>query len=309
MKFLEEVVVESFLPTVRSMLATELRAQGLTQTEVADALGISQSAVSKYAAGDVAETDAVREDERVQDLVDRLARGLASEELSRVEAMAEIEVLIRQLEDGDLLARLHTEAMPELSDRAIAQDVHDPDSDLLARERVRSSVRRGLRRLESTPAFATLIPAVGSNLVECLPGATEIAEVAGVPGRIVDVEGRVDIPGDPAFGVSEHVASVLLAAREAGVECGGDPCGGALNVATDRDTLDALEAAGHVTVEYDAAAPLAEAVAEALDREPDATVCYQTGAHGIEPITYLLAADADGVAELACIVASGTRAG
>jgi predicted fused transcriptional regulator/phosphomethylpyrimidine kinase/predicted transcriptional regulator len=304
MKFLEEVVVESFLPTVRSMLATELRAQGLTQTEVAEALGISQSAVSKYAAGDVEETAAVREDERVQDLVDRLAAGLASGEISRVEAMVEIEVLIRQLEDGDLLARLHTEAMPELSERSIAQDVHDPDSDLLARERVRSSIRRGLRRLEATPAFARLIPAVGSNLVECLPEATEIAEVAGVPGRIVDVEGRVDIPGDPAFGVSEHVASVLLAAREAGVAVDGAPVCGALNVATDRSTLDALEAAGHVTVEYDAAPPLAEAVGAALEREPDATVPYQTGAHGIEPITYVLATNAEAAAGLACDVAS-----
>ncbi len=59
MKFIEEVVVEEFLPTFRSMLAEDLRDRGLTQHEVAEALGISQSAVSKYAHGDVSRRDVV----------------------------------------------------------------------------------------------------------------------------------------------------------------------------------------------------------------------------------------------------------
>jgi len=53
MHFIEEVVVDEFLPTFRSMLAEELRERSLTQSEVADPLGISQSAVSKYVHGDV----------------------------------------------------------------------------------------------------------------------------------------------------------------------------------------------------------------------------------------------------------------
>ncbi|PSQ52423.1 DNA-binding protein, partial [Halobacteriales archaeon SW_12_67_38] len=48
MKFVEELVVEEFLPTFRSMLAERLRERDLTQSEVASILGISQSAVSKY---------------------------------------------------------------------------------------------------------------------------------------------------------------------------------------------------------------------------------------------------------------------
>ncbi|MFB6139685.1 MAG: transcriptional regulator, partial [Halosimplex sp.] len=53
MKFVEELVVEEFLPTFRSMLAEALRDRGLTQSEVAELLGISQSAVSKYVHGEV----------------------------------------------------------------------------------------------------------------------------------------------------------------------------------------------------------------------------------------------------------------
>ena len=118
MKFVEEIVVEEFLPTVRSMLAADLRERGFTQREVADALGISQSAVSKYAHGEVTTSDAIREDERVQALVERIGDGLATGDMSRVQALIEIEVLIRRLENGDLLAERHRETMPEQIGRA-----------------------------------------------------------------------------------------------------------------------------------------------------------------------------------------------
>jgi len=72
MRFIEEIVVDEFLPTVRSMLAEDLRDRGFTQREVADALGISQSAVSKYAHGDVARHERIVADERVRDLVARV---------------------------------------------------------------------------------------------------------------------------------------------------------------------------------------------------------------------------------------------
>ncbi|MDX1746349.1 MAG: helix-turn-helix domain-containing protein, partial [Halobacteriales archaeon] len=117
MKFIEEVVVDEFLPTVRSMLAESLRERGLTQRAVADALGISQSAVSKYAHGEVERNEHVLADDRVRELVDRVAEGLASGEMTQVQALIEFEVLIRQLERGDLLASLHGETMPGLAGR------------------------------------------------------------------------------------------------------------------------------------------------------------------------------------------------
>ena len=48
-----EVVVERFLPTVRTMLTAELSDRGFTQTEIADRLGLTQAAVGKYRRGDV----------------------------------------------------------------------------------------------------------------------------------------------------------------------------------------------------------------------------------------------------------------
>ncbi|MFB6130332.1 MAG: thiamine-phosphate synthase family protein [Salinigranum sp.] len=296
MKFIEEIVVEEFLPTVRSMLAEELRARGLTQREVADALGISQSAVSKYAHGEVSRRQEILEDERVTALVDEVAEGLATGDVSRVQALVEIEVLVRRLEDGDLLAQLHEEAMPELAEYEGSLSVHDPESGLRTAERVRSSVRRGLRTLTTTSGFASLIPHVGSNLVECLPEATGIEDVAGVPGHIFDVMGRATVPGDPEFGVSEHVASVLLSARAAGAAARA-----AVNLRYDPDLVERLEAMGYETVEFDAEAPEDPIVAALEGRDVGETfVVYQTGGFGIEPVTYVLAPDAPSAAAVVC---------
>ncbi|AUV80925.1 DNA-binding protein [Salinigranum rubrum] len=294
MKFIEEVVVEEFLPTFRSMLAEDLRARGLTQSEVASALGISQSAVSKYAHGEVARNDRIETDDRVRALVERVGEGLASGDMTPVQALVESEVLVRRLERGDILADLHEGAMPALAAVDHAR-IHDPDSAVRATERVRSSVRRGVRTLTNASGFSTLIPNVGSNLVECLPEATGVEDVAAVPGRIFDVKGQATVPGDPEFGVSEYVASVLLAAREH------TDARAAANIRYDPDLVDALADAGYTCLAFEPDGDSeVEGVRSVLADAPELTdvfVLYQTGGYGIEPITYLLGPDAPTVAD------------
>ncbi|WP_440769303.1 thiamine-phosphate synthase family protein [Natronorubrum sp. DTA28] len=293
MQFVEEIVVDEFLPTVRSLLAGALRDRGLTQSEVADVLGISQSAVSKYAHGDVATNDRIADDKRVEALVDELADGLAAGDTTPVQALIEIEVLVRELETGgDLLAQLHEDTVPELADHGSSFRIHDPESDLRTSERVLSSLRRGLRILENASGFATLIPAVGSNLVACIPDAEDVDDVAGVPGRIFDVKGKATVPSDPEFGVSEHVASVLLAARDHGADVSA-----AVNIKYDPTLLAELTETGHITAEFDEGSDVASSVGAAIEDEPEATVLYQTGAMGIEPLIYVLGSDAESVAD------------
>jgi predicted fused transcriptional regulator/phosphomethylpyrimidine kinase/predicted transcriptional regulator len=299
MKFVEEVVVESFLPTYRAMLAERLREQGLTQAEVGDLLGISQSAVSKYAHAEVDTHPAVEDDKRVRSLADRVAAGLADGTMTQVGALVETEVLIRRLENGDLLTRLHEDAWPALAEADAAFAVHDPESALRTSEQVLASVRRGLRVLTNATGFAGLVPNVGTNLVETLPDPAGIEDVAAIPGRIVDVKGAPTVPGDPEFGVSQHVADVLLSAR-----AGGAAATAALNVCYDPGLVEQLTNAGYRATEFDPTAPtdpvrqavedlVAEADGEAL-AEP--FVLYQTGAHGVEAITYVLGPDAPTVA-------------
>jgi hypothetical protein len=295
MRFIEEVVVEEFLPTFRSMLAEDLRERGLTQNEVASTLGISQSAVSKYAHGDVARNERVATDDRVRDLVERVGDGLASGDMTPVQALVEAEVLVRRLEAGDLLAALHEEAMPALASVDHAR-IHDPDSTVRATERVLSSVRKGVRTLTTTSGFSTLIPNVGANLVECLPDATTIDDVAAVPGRIFDVKGRATVPGDPEFGVSEYVASVLLAVRAH------TDARAAANIRYDPELIETLETTGYSCLEFDPddgdEVSGVRATLEHTEAELSSVlVLYQTGGYGIEPITYVLGPDAPTVAE------------
>lgn len=289
MKFIEEIVVEAFLPTIRSMLASRLLDRGFTQSEVADALGISQSAVSKYAHGDIDQHDAVLSDSRVQSIVEGIADGLATGEMSQVQALVELEVFIRQLERGDLLAQLHEAAVPELAGRELGFSVHDPGNELLVTERVLASVRRGLTTLEHTRGFVTLIPNVGSNLVECIPDAETVDDVAGVPGRLFDVNGRLAVPAEPEFGASEHVASVLLAVRKAG-----STARAALNIRYDRTLIDQLVTNGLTVVEFDADTEDRERAIREVSGE-DVDVVYQSGGFGIEPIVYLFGESAEAV--------------
>ncbi|MFB6114026.1 MAG: thiamine-phosphate synthase family protein [Halodesulfurarchaeum sp.] len=295
MKFLEEVITEEFLPTFRSMLAAELRDRGLTQAEVAARLGISQSAVSKYAQGDVRTRPEIESDQRVRDLVQELGAGLESGDMRPVQALIETELLIRRMARGDdVLSTLHEAAMPELAEIDYDFTAVEAESEALARERTLSSVRRGLRILEQTSGFAALIPQVGSNLVECLPEADSIHEVAGVPGRLFDVRGRIEVPGEPDFGVSEHVASVLLAAREAGIEARA-----AVNIAYDPDTVHRLEALGRKSLEFDVGdGSASDAIRDLGPVDSRITVLYHTGGFGVEPNVYVIGESASDVAEL-----------
>ncbi len=292
MRVIEELVVEEFLPTFRGMLAEALSERGHTQSEVAALLGISQSAVSKYIHGDITRNERIAADEQVQELVRRLADGLATGEMQPTDALIETELCIRELERGGILAELHAEAVLGLTveDVAAIHTGHD-GSALQEVAQVRASVRRGLRILENTSGFAQRIPAVGSNLVECLADAKTIEDVAGVPGRIIDVRGRVTVPGEPEFGVSQHVASVLLSARAQG-----STARAAVNVRYDEALRDSLTRAGHSAVQFDAETDVERAVSEAVSVAPDATVLYQTGGFGIEPVLYVLGADAPTVA-------------
>jgi predicted fused transcriptional regulator/phosphomethylpyrimidine kinase/predicted transcriptional regulator len=291
MKFLEEVVVDEFLPTFRSLLAADLRERGLTQHEVAELLGVSQSAVSKYAHGDVATDPQIAADDRVQETVERVGEGLASGDVAQVQALVEAEVLVRQLSArGDLLAERHEDANPALTDYDGDFRVHDADSEVRVREQVLSSVRRGVRMLEHTSGFATLIPAVGANLVESTPDAETVEDVAGVPGRILDVVGRTEVPAEPEFGVSAYVATVLLAARAAGSDARA-----ALNVAYSEDAVGTLASAGYETAEFDSEGESSgeDSYVQAAVADGDSVdVLYQTGGYGVEPIVYLLADDA-----------------
>ena len=276
-----EIVVEDVLPTLRVMLARELRARGLTQEEIAGHLGVTQAAVSTYVAGDPDVEERIADHPRTERIVERVAEGLASGSMDGYDALAAVLDLVRAFEDRGPICELHEEAMPALRGLGCDLCVRGPDEAVRAEREALASVRRAARTLAAGAGTAAFVPNVGT----ALPGAEDASDVAAIPGRIYAIGGRVEVPANPEFGASEHVATVVLAAMTV------DPAlRGAVNLATDDALLDAARDRGIDPLEFD---PDYEDRGERLQERFEErgvvprVVCH-CGAFGIEPITYVL---------------------
>lgn len=290
MRFAEEIVAGSFVPTWRSLLARRLHERGLSQTEIAALLGVSQSAVSKHLQGKLGGDPRLEREPRLVATVERVAKGLHERTLSPFQALLEAEALVRQFEDRGPICRLHEEEMPELQGLGCDICIRVGATSLLPEQAALQDLRAAIRILETTPGLAPLVPHVGTNVVRAVPGARDVSEVAAVPGGLFVMRGAVKAAAAPDFGVSRHVAEVLLAVLRA------DPqrlaC---LNLAPAPALLAAAQAAG-LRVEQ---------VPAGLERQPAALafagpvpdLFHHEGAFGIEPQAYLLAADAVALAQ------------
>ena len=288
-----EIVVERFLPTARAMLAAELDARGFTQQAVADRLGVTQAAVSKYLNEDVPTEDRFVEDSRMQATVERIAAGFADGSMDDYEALGELLALVREFEDRGPICAVHEEEMPALQGTGCDLCIRGLDADVSEERAVLASVRKAARRIADTTAVVDHIPNVGMNVGMALPDAEDPLDVAAIPGRIHSLRGRVNVPSNPEFGASEHVATTILAATTV------DPTRrAAINLATSDAVLDAAVARGYDPLSFDAGyenrAERLEARFRDADRVP--TVIYHEGAMGIEPITYVLAESAEDAA-------------
>ncbi|WP_247001293.1 thiamine-phosphate synthase family protein [Halosolutus gelatinilyticus] len=290
-----ELVVERFLPTVRAMLARRLADRGLTQQEIAAHLGVTQAAVSKYVGGDGAGDEHFRDDAETVATVDRIADGLAGGEFDGYDALAELVSLIRTLEDRGPICELHEEEMPELRGLGCDLCVRGLDPDVRTERDVLSTVRTAARTLAAIPGMPEYVPNVGTNVGMGLPDPRDETDVAAIPGRIYAIGGRIEIPANPEFGASKHVATAILAATAV------DPdVRGAINIATDDGVLEAARSLGIEPLEFDADYDDREAHLRSRfdDRGEVPLVAYHRGAFGIEPVTYVFGGDAETAVEL-----------
>jgi predicted fused transcriptional regulator/phosphomethylpyrimidine kinase/predicted transcriptional regulator len=284
-----EIVVDRFLPTVRSMLAVELDDRGLAQQEIATRLGISQAAVSKYLSGKQTGEPRFAEDPRMVETVEYIAEGFASGTLDDYEALSELLDLIRAFEDRGPICAVHEEEMPALAGMGCDLCVRGQDRRLQAERDVLQNVRDAVRRFSNTPAVVDHVPNVGSNIGMALPDAADETDVAAVPGRVHAMRGRVNVPSNPEFGASQHVARTILAVMAV------DPSvRGAVNLSTSEALLDGAAEQGFDACAFDASYEnRGERVRSLLEgRESVPRVLYHEGAFGIEPIAYVLGTSA-----------------
>lgn len=292
----EEIVAEQFVPTARAMLAVELDDRGLTQTEIGNRLGITQAAVSNHLGGEVARSERLAEDPRLVATVERIADGLAEETMDEVDALAELVALVREFEDRGPICDLHEAAMPELAGLGCDLCVRGTDEAVAAERDALAAVRRAARRLAGEPEIADLVPNVGTNVATAVPGASDGTDVAAVPGRLIRMRGRIEVPANPEFGASQNVATVVLAAMAVEPDVRG-----AVNLAVDDDLLAAARDRGLDPAEfepdYDGRSDRLVATFEERGAVP--RVLFHRGDFGIEPVCYVLGETAVEAVELA----------
>jgi predicted fused transcriptional regulator/phosphomethylpyrimidine kinase len=68
--------------------------------------------------------------------------------------------------------------------------------------------------LASSERMHTLLPEIRSNLVMALEDAAGPEDIAGIPGRLTAVAGRITAPAYPAWGASRYTALILLEVRK-----------------------------------------------------------------------------------------------
>lgn len=282
MKFREEVVVEELLPALRFLLVDELRRRGWNQVRIAEALDLSQAAVSKYLRRQLRLDPRFLDHAEVRRVTAEVARGMAAGALGAMEALDRFEGLIRRLESrGDLPSPAPAEAVEE--------------------ERVLASLRKAARLLEREVAVVGLLPHVGSNVAMALPGARSRTEVAAFPGRITEIRGAARAPGEPEFGASRHVAEVVLAAHRVR-----PAVRAAMNIAWRPDVLAAARGLGwrgeRFDAKYEGRSDRIHGLLKRRRQMPD--LLYHEGAHGVEPVGYVLGRDAEEVARRVVEVAS-----
>lgn len=107
MKLPCEVAAKSVVPAIRALLAKELTGtHGLKQAEAADLIGITQTAVSKYAHQVRGRVLPIEDDEEVRTQITKIALSLAEGTLDRITLAMRICDACRSVREKRLMCHL-----------------------------------------------------------------------------------------------------------------------------------------------------------------------------------------------------------
>lgn len=308
-----EVVVRRLLPVLRALVAKELMTTyGWTQSQAARRLGVTQPAVSTYLS--LLDKDSTKrfDMEELNASARRIAAGMATGGLTLSDTVTNVCELCISLKSGGIVCSLHKQRVPELRREACEACLHlfgRGIKQVEERYDVLRSLKRAVALVEECEEFTAVMPEIRVNVVMAVPEAKSVSEVAGVPGRIIEVRGRARAFMEPEFGSSYHLARVLLAAMEKDEETRA-----VTNIKYDDTVREALRKLEMSVVEFDRAdipheALESEAVAAygvkqtvgKLGGVPD--VIVDKGEHGIEPASYVFGKNAVEAVEKAVKIA------
>jgi len=171
------------------------------------------------------------------------------------------------------------------------------------------NLEKAVAILENCEEFAKLIPEVRSNIVMAKEDAKDVSDVAGIPGRITTVHGKPKAFMKPEFGVSSHMARLVLNIMKHDILKRS-----AVNIKYDPKIVEICEKLGLKISFYDRndepedvksveGGTIPWGVETAIKRIKDVPdVIYHKGAWGKEPSISLIGTDAVDVAKIAVCI-------
>ncbi len=188
-------VGSKWLDRLHQDVAKDLRSKGWSQSEIADILGSTQSTISRHIQKPTIELSSSADEAMVDAWSSELSQALNS-----IGPNGEV---VRQ--------RLVVEFQFN-PNHTIRFDKTLTGLDLDRGQEQTALLRRlewAIGRLDPR-RILNVIPAVGMNIASCNRGARNISEVAAFPGKISIVGGKLRHHETPRFGVSNHLAKILL---------------------------------------------------------------------------------------------------
>ncbi|DAC52847.1 MAG: thiamine-phosphate synthase family protein [Candidatus Thermoplasmatota archaeon] len=187
-----------WLDRLHQHVAKDLRGKGWSQTEIAAVLGSTQSTISRHIQKPTIGLTASADEAMVDSWASELSQALSS---IGPEANVLRQRLIVELQFSGQQTLRFDKTLTGL----------DLDSSQLERALLRR-LEWAIGRLD-VKRIQHILPAVGMNIASCIKGARSSEEVAAFPGRIAIVNGKLRHHETPAFGVSKHLASILIQAH------------------------------------------------------------------------------------------------
>jgi len=287
------LLTEIFIPSLRVLTAKRLREMGMSQTRIANLIGVTQPAVRQYLDEDESKVNEKLiklglSQEEINNLLDQVTDLLTSEDVESVMSFVTVSGLrfLSKLK----FCQFHrsVEDMPPTC--KICAYIYSEDEELLMREAL---------AMMKKEYVSELIPQVMSNLAFAKRGAKELRGVIAVPGRITKVHG-VPMPASrPEWGASAHLAKILLAVMEKRKELRA-----VMNVKYDRAVEEALRNMGLPYVKLEGGRADDDGIAgEIASTLGNAKVAIYLGPKWMEPATYIFGEDPLEVARMVLALA------
>lgn len=212
--------------------------KGYNQKQIAQLLGISQPRVSQYLKSD---KKIVRNmDSQQSEVMKNQINGIVDETVSKIiqtldsgAKVAETIPLIcsgcRVLRMGSGLCTMHRYDYPDINDVFPAEKncdlclrwppspVDSPESESLnSRFNILKLLESVSNMLILKVNFVDFIPQIGAQLISIFESGEEdsLKNIAGFPGRIIQIQGRAKIVSRPEFNASITTGTLLIAIRE-----------------------------------------------------------------------------------------------